>query len=138
MGPNVVSFVANMEFVYDQRTGSFYLADRKNVRAVVGRGYSGSGVWRDDPSGEDRIAEGVIPRGLWELDFEIDHPKLGPVSISLKPDGHDAHGRSGFFIHGDNRAGDGSASTGCIILPRSVRDFVSRVRRSGVRALRVV
>jgi hypothetical protein len=34
------------------------------------------------------------------------------------------YGRSAFLIHGDNFQNDRSASSGCIILPRTVRETV--------------
>ena len=37
----------------------------------------------------------------------------------------DAHGRSGFLIHGDNSKGDKSASEGCIILGPDVRKAIA-------------
>ena len=43
--------------------------------------------------------------------------------MDLTPVGHNALGRDGFLIHGDNTRHD--ASTGCIILPRDVRDQIS-------------
>jgi hypothetical protein len=43
--------------------------------------------------------------------------------MALTPDGHDARGRDGFLIHGDNTRHD--ASTGCVILPRDIRDQIS-------------
>jgi hypothetical protein len=57
----------------------------------------------------------------------------GPHVMKLAPDGHDARGRSGFLIHGDNLRHD--ASTGCIILSRDIREQISR---SGDNVLEVV
>lgn len=41
---------------------------------------------------------------------------------------NDMMGRSGFFIHGDNRYGNRTASHGCIILPRKARDEIATLR----------
>lgn len=43
--------------------------------------------------------------------------------MALTAVGHDALGRSGFLMHGDNVKHD--ASQGCIIMLRTVRDLVS-------------
>jgi hypothetical protein len=43
--------------------------------------------------------------------------------MRLTPVGHDAFGRDGFLIHGDNLTHD--ASTGCIILPPEIRDMIA-------------
>ncbi|MDX1695713.1 MAG: hypothetical protein R3208_18245 [Ketobacteraceae bacterium] len=48
---------------------------------------------------------------------------LGPVVMDLDPVGHNALGRTLFRIHGDNATG--TASEGCIIMPRPVREKVS-------------
>jgi hypothetical protein len=53
--------------------------------------------------------------------------------MDLAPVGHNALGRDGFMIHGDNIRHD--ASTGCVILPRYIRDQISN---SGDNQLEVV
>lgn len=45
--------------------------------------------------------------------------------MNLDPVGHAAHGRTLFRIHGDSRLSPGTASEGCIILPRHVRAQIS-------------
>jgi hypothetical protein len=57
------------------------------------------------------------------------------VVAVLSPVGHDAHGRSSFLIHGDNSLGNHTASHGCIILSRMVRE---KMRASGDMDLEVV
>lgn len=69
------------------------------------------------------VGQGPIPKGRWRLGYRQHHPRLGPAAIPLDPEeGTATKGRSGFFIHGDNGRGDRSASSGCIILPKLVRD----------------
>lgn len=58
---------------------------------------------------------GPIPRGRYSIGPEFDAPVQGPCTMRLTPEGHDALGRDGFLIHGDNATHN--ASTGCIILP---------------------
>lgn len=135
----IVAFTDELEFQYEQSSGCFYLADRQDGRTLIARGYSGKGVGLNDPSFEDRIGEGPIPRGVWRISAPFHHARLGAVSFPLAygESGEEEipHNRSGFFIHGDNGRGDFSASSGCIILPRSARDFIAG---SWVRTLRVV
>jgi hypothetical protein len=88
-----------------------------------GSGYSGFGTGLNDPDSEAIPNVGPIPRGRWKIvRWEDHHGDKGPVVAMLEPVGHDAHGRSGFLIHGDNSLGNHTASHGCIILPRMVRE----------------
>lgn len=139
----IVSFIDEVEFEYDVASGCFYLADRQDGRALIGRGYSGKGSARNDPEREREHATGPIPRGVWRVSTSLHHSRLGPVVFPLSygetaKEASEPFKRSGFFIHGDNAAGNGTASTGCIILPRHVREFISALQRFGVSRLRVV
>jgi hypothetical protein len=100
-----------------------------------GYGYSGHGTGLNDP-GSDAIPDiGPIPRGHWHIErWDEHHGDKGPIVAVLIPVGHEAHGRSAFLIHGDNGLGNHSASHGCIILPRVVRE---KMRDSGDRDLEV-
>lgn len=86
-------------------------------------GYSGRGVYRDDPGSTKEVAKGPIPVGLYRCEKAVNHPTLGPAAIRLDPGLTPMFGRSGFLIHGDNARGDYSASSGCIIVGREVRDL---------------
>lgn len=114
--------------VYSQGSGLLYLEDGDGSRAVLARGYSGHGRFRDCPEAENKPGLGPIPRGVWKVERPVHHIRLGPLAFPLNPVGHDAHHRSEFFIHGDNSRGDGSASTGCIICPRGVRECIASLR----------
>lgn len=118
-------------FLYSQRTGVLTGPDGK----VWAKGYSGHGEGLNNPAKESVQAVGPIPRGDWEIGAPYDSKNVGPFALPLTPKGHDALGRSAFRIHGDNRKGDRSASHGCIIVPRDIRN---RIRASGVSMLRVV
>ena len=60
----------------------------------------------------------------------------GPFTLVLAPaPGTETHGRSAFRIHGDSIRLPGTASHGCIILPRPVREAIWA---SGDRDLEVV
>lgn len=88
---------------------------------VLGTGYAGHGSGLDNPAMEAVHSVGPLPRGRWRIGPWHDHPHLGPCVAALTPLGHDAHGRSAFFIHGDNRAANHTASDGCIVLAPTIR-----------------
>lgn len=119
--------------IYEQATGLLLLdLGRGITQRYVG--YSGHGIGRNNPRLDWAKQSGPIPKGLWTLGRAQAHPRLGPVAIPLWPaPGTDTHGRSGFFIHGDNARND--ASQGCIILPRQARD---RLVALGIHTLSVV
>jgi hypothetical protein len=45
--------------------------------------------------------------------------------FDLTPDGHEAHGRTEFLIHGDSVDAPGTASEGCIILSPAIRKKIA-------------
>jgi hypothetical protein len=116
------------DFVPTESAWSYHVASGRlfNGGFEVEKGYSGHHDAANRPELEHVRAYGPIPRGLWRLGQMIDHPRLGPVSIPLMPVDHQAHGRSGFYIHGDNRHRNRTASSGCIILGRSTRLRLAR------------
>lgn len=126
-------WITPIDLVYNVATGGIYVADLDDNRSLLGHGYSGSGEYRDQPDAEWQIAKGPIPRGVWRIDSAFTHKRLGPCCIPLSPiklvAGHLKTERSGFFIHGDNGKGDFSASSGCIIAARTIRE--------GIRALAI-
>lgn len=124
--------------VYSQSTGTIWLADSQDGRARLGVGYSGHGAFINRPERETEVGLGPIPRGVWKMGGAYDHPRLGPTAIPLVPFGHTAHGRTEFFIHGDNSRRDGSASRGCIILDRSTRILIAALGDRAINCLEVV
>lgn len=118
----------NLDWVYSQSTGRLYLADREDVRTHIATGYSGARDHVNRSEDEGRVALGPIPRGVWRMDPPANSPRLGPIAIGLEAaDPKAALGRSGFYVHGDNRAADGSASSGCIILDRPTRALMQHL-----------
>lgn len=114
---------------YNSETGDFF-----KLCVKVGHGYSGFGMYRDCPDAEHLRALGPIPRGKYLIGVPHHSKKVGPVAMFLVPLGHAAHGRTALMIHGDNR--DHTASRGCIILPRTVRDEIAaEVRRAPTSAV---
>lgn len=112
---------------WDQVQGVLYL---DGARMAVG--YSGRGAGRNNPALEREKGVGPIPAGSWRIHKPRNSARTGPHVMGLSPVGHDAHGRSAFQIHGDNAAGD--ASSGCIVLPRAMRE---RISASGLGTLEV-
>mmetsp|Transcript_12010 Transcript_12010/g.19301 ORF Transcript_12010/g.19301 Transcript_12010/m.19301 type:complete len:202 (+) Transcript_12010:84-689(+) len=118
-----------MSYTYEQSTGIL----RDENGSVVGRGYSGYGSSKNKPGDESKGNAGPIPRGEYKIGSSYHSTKCGPVSIRLTPDGHSAHGRTDFLVHGDNSTH--TASRGCIIMPRDVR---TKIVNGSIKSLRVV
>lgn len=119
-----------MTWKYDQESGDLYLNDK-----FVSSGYSGAGDGKNNPAMQDVHNVGPIPRGEYEIGSPSDTKTHGPYVLHLTPaETNDMHGRSGFLIHGDSVVHPGTASEGCIILPRTVRE---RIWESGDIALTV-
>ena len=107
-------------WTYKQRSGDLIKDD-----ALVSVGYSGHGDGFNNPDMEDVHGVGPIPRGLWKIGPWYDNygPK-GPVVARLSPVDFNPHGRDGFLIHGDNAEANHTASDGCLILSRQIREMM--------------
>jgi hypothetical protein len=92
----------------------------------VSTGYSGASEGTNNPAIENVPDVGPIPRGDWIITGPpIDSKDHGPYVLKLHPNPTtDTRGRSGFLMHGDSKEHPGSASHGCVILPRAVREEV--------------
>jgi len=118
----------NMPWTYSQSTGQL---SRNGTN--VATGYSGTGPGRNNPSAQANHNVGPIPRGIYTIGPPYNTDTHGPHVMALSPVGHNALGRDGFLIHGDNTRHD--ASNGCIILPPNIRNQISN---SGDNTLEVV
>jgi hypothetical protein len=113
-----------MPWTYHQLSGAL-----EHNNEAVGTGYSGAGTTmtaangRNNPALEAVHNVGPIPVGRYQIGKSFEHPHKGPVVMPLTPVGHNALGRSGFLIHGDNA--QNNASEGCIILRRNFRDAIA-------------
>lgn len=101
--------------------------------AVVSRGYSGKGRGKNNPALQAERGIGPLPRGRYRIGTPRTSARTGPFAMDLFPvdatpgdTRHDATGRSAFQIHGDSIKAPGTASSGCIILPRSIREMIWR------------
>jgi hypothetical protein len=108
---------------------------------VAGTGYSGNNEGYNNPDMADVPNVGPTPPGTYDIGPPFTHPLAGPVTMRLSPHpGTEEFGRAGFMIHGDTAAHaadprpDNSASEGCIVLPRQIRQTVAT---SAVRVLLV-
>lgn len=115
-----------MAWRYHQRTGLLEKVDDVTGKAEhVGRGYSGRGDGLNNPALQHVREIGPIPRGLWTIGAPYDSPRVGPFTMPLTPhDDTKTFGREAFRIHGDNHHRDQSASRGCIVLGRVLREMI--------------
>jgi Protein of unknown function (DUF2778) len=88
-------------------------------------GYSGAAEYKNDPQAWQLKDRGPIPCGNYTIEYPRDTPDHGPYALPIVPNpANSMAGRSGFLIHGDNINLPGTASEGCIILPRWCRERV--------------
>lgn len=121
-------------WTYQQATGRL-LRDSE----LVGIGYSGHEEGRNAPDKQAVIGIGPIPRGTYEIGDPHDTSSHGPYVMRLTAaDGNEMFGRDGFLIHGDSKLAPGTASHGCIILSRDVREQIGKSLPLNERTLEVV
>lgn len=109
---------------YDQSSGEL-----THNGLLISKGYSGKDKGKNNPKLQGLAGIGPIPAGLWKMVSIYDSKNVGPRAIMLhavdstpNDDTHDPSGRGSFRIHGDSVRAPGTASRGCIILPRKVRE----------------
>ncbi len=93
--------------------------------APVAIGYSGAGAGKNNPAMQEEHNVGPIPRGSYTIEAPVDTVTHGPYVLRLEPAAeNEMFGRAGFLIHGDSVVHPGTASEGCIILARPVRQQI--------------
>jgi len=121
-----------MSWLYEIISGRLY-DDGNNL---VGVGYSGNPAHKNDPSACALKDQGPIPPGSYTIQAPQDTVTHGPFVLPLQPfSSNEMYGRSGFLMHGDSVVNPGTASEGCVIQSRDVRE---QVWASGDRVLSVV
>ncbi|CAB4132809.1 Protein of unknown function DUF2778 [uncultured Caudovirales phage] len=96
----------------------------------VATGYAGGNCGKNpegvnNPAMQNISCVGPLPQGTYTLGVPKVSSKLGPFAIPLIPATQNKmFGRSAFFIHGDKASPPKSASEGCIILPRPIREQI--------------
>ena len=101
---------------YDPATGRLYAYNGPGDPVWSVSGYAGHGAGLNNPELSHVPRVGPLPEGCYRIGRPERHPRLGPMALPLKPFRNALFGRSGFYIHGDNRKGDKSASQGCIVV----------------------
>lgn len=92
----------------------------------VGNGYSGAGPGKNNPAMQNIPDVGPIPQGVYSIGKPIASMVHGPFALPLTPYPRNAmFGRSGFLIHGDSLVAPGTASEGCIIMARVIRNQIA-------------
>jgi len=112
-----------MPWLYKQATGQLFHNDK-----LIGIGYSGSPAGKNNPAMQNVRAVGPIPQGWYTIGPAYTEPyehKAPPVMHLIPDAANEMFGRDGFLIHGDSVAAPGTASEGCIIMARPIRELVS-------------
>lgn len=118
-------------WIFSQSSGDILHDDE-----LIGCGYSGSGSSKNCPADQAKHNLGPIPRGFYEIQPPRDTIEHGPYVLALLANQDNTmNGRGGMAIHGDSLQHPGTASQGCIILGRLIRQ---RIWESGDRDLHVV
>lgn len=109
-------------WIYAQDSG---LIVAKDNTAIV-TGYAGRERGKNAPAQQTIRGLGPLPRGRYALTELIETTAThGPYVIKLTPHPrNEMFGRGGFLIHGDSVTAPGTASKGCIILARAVRERI--------------
>lgn len=122
-----------MSFTWEIISGKLFDPDGK----LIAIGYSG-GDCGDNPGAVNnpeyvRFADvGPIPPGTYTISPIVDKDgnavdyenKKAPVLRLLPAVSNQMYGRAGLLIHGDNASMNRSASEGCIIVSRDIREAV--------------
>jgi hypothetical protein len=92
---------------------------------LEGVGYSGTPAYKNNPQATHLVNNGPIPCGLYKILAPENTEKHGEYVLWLVPDpSNQMFGRSEFGIHGDKIGSPGTASEGCIVLSRGVREAI--------------
>lgn len=111
-----------MSWLYEQVSGRMYAPSGE----LVGVGYSGADGCKNNPKTQSVHNMGPIPVGVYHIGSAINTVTHGPFVLPLTPDpGNTMFGRYGFLIHGDSVVAPGTASEGCIIMSRDVREAIA-------------
>ncbi len=113
-----------MTWTYSQIDGRLYDKDGLHVATGYAGGNGGKhpeGVNNPDMQNVKMI--GPLPVGVYTFGRVVLKSHLGPYAIPLIPDpSNEMFGRSAFYCHGDTPEMNESASDGCMIMARKVRE----------------
>lgn len=123
-------------WLYLSRSGALLRSLPTGHREIVAVCYAGRRHGLNDPDFQYEKGIGPIPEGFYTIEPPHDSATTGPYTLRLAPDpGNDMRGRASFAVHGERKVNPSESSHGCIIAPKSKREFVWE---SGDRLLRVV
>lgn len=110
-------------WIYQQSTGKLWKRDGSFVIEGYAGGDQGKAPEGVNNGAMQSVANiGPLPHGIYTMSTPIEHSQLGPYAIPLQPDpDNEMYGRRGFYMHGDTKEMNHSASDGCIIMPLSIR-----------------
>jgi RHS repeat-associated protein len=141
VGNDPVNWIDNngLVWTYSQSSQQLSHTDGSGNTTNEGSGYSGNGDGLNNPAMQGVQNVGPIPQGKYTINPQQNNVTGNgtslPNSMTLTPDpSNNMFGRGGVLIHGDNSNGDNSASEGCIILNRSIRN---KIANSGDNSLNV-
>lgn len=110
-----------MSWLYEIVSGRLY----DPTGDLVGVGYSGTPEYKNQATAQSLKAQGPIPAGTYAIGEPKDSPTHGPFAMPLTPNPQNLMwGRGNFLIHGDSIVNPGSASEGCIVQSRDVREKI--------------
>lgn len=108
-------------WIFEQKTGRLL-----HDETYVATGYAGFGEGKNNPALEQVHNVGPLPKGNYTIGMARDTHDHGPCVLPLTPDPkNEMYGRAGFLIHGDSIPNPGTASHGCMIFARPVRNKIS-------------
>lgn len=106
---------------YEQATGRLFDADGKRVA----KGYAGAVGHVNKPESQELVGKGPCPVGIYDIDPPHTSTKTGPYVMNMIPHPDNVmFGRYAFQIHGDSVKKPGTASNGCLIFARAVRELI--------------
>ena len=95
---------------------------------LLGTAYAGNGDGINNPLATDEVMHGPLPVGLYTIGTPINKPmSVGVYALPLTPNPSNCmFGRSQFYIHGDNAQANHTASDGCIVAERTIREICAQ------------
>lgn len=110
-------------FIYVQLSGELF-AVNGDFTMPLGAGYAGALHGLNNPELDGVRNIGPLPEGEYRMRV-YPHPRFAEPAIKLVQVKGETHERSGFWIHGDNAKADRSASSGCPVFSRPVRQCIA-------------
>jgi hypothetical protein len=124
-------------WTFVQNTGELFHDGLREAQGYSGYNNPETGQQgKNNPDLQNIPEVGPIPVGKYTIGSPHDTLTHGPFVLPLQPDaGNQMFGRTGFLIHGDSVVEPGTASRGCVILSRAMRNDIAL---SGDKSLRVM